>query len=905
MAKKLIVVGNGMAGAKLVEEILARDPERYEITVVGNEPYGNYNRIKLVVMLKEPNPQDLFLNPPEWYEENGVRAILGKSVVSVERAAQCVVLDDGTELPYDTLVLATGSRPIIPPMNGLDLPGVFALRALDDVRRVQDYLRDKSLVTVVGGGLLGLELALMLRLLGKKVTVSHLMPTLMEMQLPEEPGRYLQRHLEDLGIEFVMGTYITELLGSTAGVQEARFKDGRIAETEAVFFNCGIRPNTDLADAAGLVHNRGIAVDDQLRTNDPRIHACGECIEYRGETWGLVAPVYEQARTLAAILCGEQTAYAPSPPVPTRLKSDIPVLSMGKFKPGPGSDLSVFTDPASGTYKHLVVEGDKLVGAVLVGEDLNADLISLHYTAKIPVPPRRADLLFPGARTSDAIVDGKLIPDEAQICDCNGIGAAAIRRSIRAGNDTLHKVMLNTKAGTGCGNCKNKLKALLIAEVGELRVDPADKYYVAGIPYDRPALTEFIVSRNLRSVSQVLAAIPEAMDDSKTRMGLDFLLNYIWKSDYLVENDARCANDRFSGNIQNDGRFSVIPNIAGGVVSSKHLRAIADVAEDYGAMIKITGADRIGLFSVEKKDLKEVWQRLQMGSGHAFTKSFRACKGCVGSTHCRFGLMDSLALGQRLGDRYRGMMGPAKVKMGVSGCPRNCSEATIKDFGVVAVENGWDIYIGGNGGAHVCVAHKIAQVQTDDEVVRIADRFYEYYRRHAKYGERSAPFVERLGIKPVADAILNAPLDDMQELEDSLQETLANYRDPWHEADGSLDNETMGAAVADADGFVTLAPTAEIPAGESRLFHLDDMPVAVFHGRDGRWIAAHGICPHKGGPVVDSIYGNGHLVCPLHSYAFDVETGACDNPDIPPLRIYATDQKEGMLRVKLVATTSS
>jgi nitrite reductase (NADH) large subunit len=724
------------------------------------------------------------------------------------------------------------------------------------------------------------------------------MPTHKEMQLPEEAGRYLQRHLETLGIGFVMGTYITELLGSTDGVGEARFKDGRSLQTDAVFFNCGIRPNADLARAAGLTCNRGVAVNERLQTSDPSIYACGECLEFQGEVWGLVAPVYEQARTLAATLCGEPLVYRPSPPPPTRLKSDVPVISMGRFKPEAGDGVTRFTDPANGTYKQLIVRDGFLQGAVLVGEDLNADLIALHYTARIPVPERRADMLFPGARAGDGIIDGKLIPDDAQVCDCNGISAAALRRAIRAGHDTLHKLMLNTKAGTGCGTCKNKLKALLIAEVGELREDPADAWFVAGIPMDRPALTAFIRERDLRSVSAVLAAVPGSVDDSKTRMGLDFLLNYIWHTEYVVEDDARCANDRFSGNIQNDGRFSVIPHISGGLVESRHLRAIADAAERYNAVIKVTGADRIALFAIRKQDLRDVWRQLQMGSGHAFTKSFRACKACVGSTYCRFGLMDSLALGQRLSDRYRGVMGPAKVKMGVSGCPRNCSEATIKDFGVVAVEGGWDLYIGGNGGARVAVAHKIAHVTTDDDVMRLADRFYEYYRRHARYGERTAAFVERLGLRPVTDAILHAPPAELDDLEARLQQTLARYRDPWL-ADDNLNNEAEPAVTADRGGFIDLAAVSEIPPGRSRLYRLGETPVAVFHGRDGRWIAAHGVCPHEKGPVVDSIYGNGRLVCPLHAYSFDVVTGVCDNPDIPPLRIFETDIRAGRLMVQL------
>ncbi len=635
-----------------------------------------------------------------------------------------------------------------------------------------------------------------------------------------------------------------------------------------------------------------------MQTSDPAIYGVGECIEFKGDTWGLVAPVYEQSRTLAAILCGEETSYKPSPPVPTRLKSDIPVVSMGRFNPQEGDEVTSYTDPASAIYKELVFAGDTLIGAVLVGEDLNADLISLHYSAKIPAPRRRADLIFPGARAGDEIVDGKLIPDEAMICDCNGVAAGTIRRSIQGGNDNLTKVMQATKAGTGCGNCKNKIKALLIAEVGELRSDPTDKYFVPGLPYDRASLTQLIRDADLRSVSQVLAAVPGATDDHKTRVGIDFLLNFIWQGEYQVESDSRTANDRFSGNIQKDGRYSVIPNMAGGVTTAAHLRAIADVADSYGATIKVTGADRIGLYSIAKKDLRDVWQKLQMGSGHAFTKTFRACKSCVGSTFCRFGLLDSMGLGQRLGERYRGVMGPAKFKMGVSGCPRNCSEATIKDFGVVALESGWAIYIGGNGGAQVAVAQKIATVATDDEVVQLADRFYEYYRRHANFGERSAPFVERVGLQTVTDAILNSPPEEMAALERDMQQTIDNYRDPWFEGEGSLDNSAVVEEARDEAGYTILGPAADVAPGTSRLYYLDRKPVALFHGRDGSWVAIQGACPHAGGPLVDGIYGAGKVICPLHGNAFDAETGECDNLEVRPARIYEVLVRDEMLRIR-------
>jgi nitrite reductase (NADH) large subunit len=903
--KKLVVLGSGMAGGKLIEEVLSCDPDRYQITVIGDEPYGNYNRIKLVVKLKEPDLPDFFLNTPEWYASHGIEAILGTAAKEIDRKEKTVILDDGRSVGYDCLVLAVGGKPFIPAVKGLELPGVFALRQLDDVEKTQDYLRDKSLVTVVGGGVLGLELALMLRLLGKRVTVSHLMPSLMEMQLPPEAGSYLQRHLEHLGIHTVLGTYITELLGTTAGIEHVLCRNGMTFEADAVFFSCGIRPNADLARACGLVCNKGVAVNEFLQTSDPSIYACGECLEFRGETWGLVAPIYRQAQVLAEVLCGEQTPYIPGSPSPLRLKSDIPVISMGRFEPEPDDEVSHYTDPSEGIFKQIIIRDNLLRGAVLVGEDLNFDQISLHYAAGVPVPLRRAELLFPGARAGDAIIDGKQIGDDVLICECAGVTAGKIRKAIREGNDNLYKVMAKTRAGTGCGNCKNKIRAILIAEVGELRIDPAENWYAPGIGMERDALSKLIRDNHWRSVSQVLSGIPDAVDDGKTRMSLDFLLGYIWKGDYEIENDSRCANDRFSGNIQKDGSFSVIPDIPGGVTNSTQLRAIADVADSYDALIKITGADRIGLFSIPKQHLPEVWDRLQMHSGHAFTKCFRACKSCVGSTHCRFGLGDSLGLGQRMGQRYRGVTGPGKFKMGVSGCPRNCSEATIKDYGAVAVDDGWEIYIGGNGGARVCVGQKLTRVKTQDEVISLCDRFYEYYRRHARYGERTAHFIERVAFRTVTEALLNSMPQEQQELESSFRETLDRNQDPWENPAGDFRNSEFIATAVETDGFVRIGSAKEIPPGGSRLYNVKSFPVAIFHGRNGNWVASHGICPHEQGPIVDAILGNGRLTCPIHSYSFDTATGRCDNPEIPALPIYPVRIADGSVWVRFGSVKNS
>lgn len=915
--KRLVVIGSGMAGGKLVEEVLAKNAG-WSISVVGDEPVGNYNRIKLLYKLLRDDVEEFFLNDESWYRDRGVTTFLGVKAERIDPVARTVHLADGRYLAYDACVLATGSLPFVPSVPGIDLPGVGVLRNLADVDRVRAHLAGKTEIMVVGGGLLGLELALILKSLGKRITVSHLMETLMETQLTPEAGRTLQRTLEAKGVRFVTGTYISELLGSTEGVEEAVFKDGRRVKTEAVFYSTGIKPDGRLAKTSGLVVNKGVVVDDQLRTSDPAVFAVGECLEFEGRTWGLVAPAYEQARVVAAVLAGEEAAYRPGELPPTRLKSDIPVLAMGALEPREGDQLVGYADPRAGVYKRLIVRGDKLVGANLVGEDLNADAIGLHFTAGIPLPQRAADLLFPGAHAGEAIMDARSWPDSLRVCDCVGVNAGHLRAAIAAGHNTLNKLMAATKAGTGCGQCKGKIKAVLVGELGELKEDPADRYFVPGVPLDRASLEAFVRERDLKSVSAVLKAVEGSRDDPKTRLGLDYLLGFVWKGRYTVEKDAQSPNDRFGGNIQKDGRFSVIPHMPGGLTTPRELRALAEVAEEFGALLKVTGADRIGLFSIDKKDLPDVWERLEMKCGHAFSKTFRAAKACVGSAYCRFGLADSLGLGAQMSDRYRGMTGPAKVKMGISGCPRNCAEATIKDFGVVAVEGGWDLFVGGNAGGHVVAAKKIARVKTEEEVIRIADRFYEFYRRHGKYGERTAPFVERLGLEAVLDGILYDTEARLAELEAGFEAARSAYHDPWDDTEAhrkavkraykpemayafDRTRHPHGEPVLPRDGWIDLGPTDQVECGSSRTFDVPWGEVAVFHGRDGRWTASETRCPHMGGPMADAHYTAGSLTCPLHSYCFDGSTGSCGNAEVANLKVWTVEVHEGRIAVKVEA----
>ncbi len=894
--KRLVIVGCGMAGGKLVEELLQIDPDRFDITIIGEEKEGNYNRIKLVYRLQLDEVPEFFLQPAEWFQANDIKAILGQKANTYDPVEKVVILQDGKKIGYDILVIATGSNPFIPAMKGLEWDGIMAMRTLQDVDQARNFLQDRQDVLVIGGGLLGLELAIGLKNMGKKVTVSHLMKSLMEIQLNPEAAHFLQKKLELKGIRFIMDNHVQEFLGDKQGVKQAVFARGHLVlDTQAVFISTGIKPNVTFAEGSGLRLNKGIIVDDQFHTSDSQVFAIGECMEHRGRVYGLVAPIWEQARTLAKILMGKDVFYEGSDIPPTKLKSTIPVFTAGKSSPETGEESIIYNDPRDLVYKQLIVKGDKIKGATIIGDDLNIDTISLYYTAKMDLPSPGAQLLFPGAGASEAVMDASVWPGEAILCDCNGVSVKKIRDSIQAGADTLTKVMSKTRAGTGCGNCKSKIKAVILSELGELKDDPAERYYAPGIAMEREELSAYIQELNLKSVSAVLNSLGEkAKDDAKTRMALDYLLSYIWKEKYSVEYDSRFANDRYFGNIQKDGTFSVIPRIHGGVVTADELYRISEVAREYGCTIKITGADRIALFSIKKEDLQDVWKKLDMDSGHAFTKCFRAAKSCVGSEFCRFGLGDSMLLGEMMDDRYRGTNGPAKFKMGASGCPRNCAEATIKDFGAVAVEEGWDIYIGGNAGAKVIPAEKIARVKTKEEVLRIADRFYEYYRKYGRYHERTAYFIERVGLEKVCDAILYDTQENLAQLEKDFQMSRANYQDPWK---ANIDSWNTGNTMEIQGKSIHVCNVEDLLPGTSKVYSTPSGNVALFHTRDEKWIATAPLCPHENGPIVDSIYALGRLNCPLHAFSFDIKTGQSNSDEVGPLQIFPVELKDNKVFV--------
>jgi nitrite reductase (NADH) large subunit len=793
--KRLVVIGNGMAGARFIDELRRRDPdELFEIAVFGDEPYGNYNRILLSSVLAGAHePADIFINPLAWYEDHNVRLHAGVPATRIDRAAQVVHGSGGVEESYDQLVIATGSSPVIPTIDGAVEadgrlgPGVFLFRTLDDCDAMLQQAESSRRAVVIGGGLLGLEAAYGLRQRGLEVRLIHRGKHLMGQQLDASSGDLLRRCIDRLGVHTLLNAQPTKIVRNPflTGVALA---DGDEVAGDMVVIATGVRPRAELATAAGLRVERGVVVNDDLNTiNDSSIFAIGECAEHRNQVYGLVAPLWEQARILAERLTGENpvASYRGST-VATKLKVMGVELDVMGDKESRLHDDEVVTyiEAKRDVYKKLIVRNDRLVGAILLNDGLSAPRLLQAFDRGERLPDNRSELLFALANGSSEsnVAD---LDDSAQICNCNGVSKGAILEAVDGGCRSVRAVCDATRAGTGCGACKLAVTSLVESRLGSaIADDPTAHYYVPGVPLAKPELIAAISEQGLRSVSSVFAALAEDKDDPKSKAGLASLLKSIWGAEYEDERDARFINDRVHANIQNDGTFSVVPRIYGGVTTPDQLRRIADAADKHQVpMVKITGGQRIDLLGVPKEQLPAIWRELDMPSGHAYAKSFRTCKTCVGSEFCRYGVGDSTALGIAIERRFQGLETPHKVKMATAGCPRNCSEATTKDFGVVAIDGGkWEVYVGGGAGARVRKGDLLCVVKSHEEVLRIAGRFMQYYREHGKYLERTYDFVERLGVERIRSLLIDDVDGIGDRLDEDIQIALDAYVDPWEEA---------------------------------------------------------------------------------------------------------------------------
>ena len=794
--QKLVVIGNGMAGARFLEELIALGGrEQYDMVVFGEEPYGNYNRILLSgVVSGTHDPKDIFINPLSWYKDNGVTLHAGLKAGWIDRASKKVYASGDVAERYDKLLLATGSLPFVPPLDGLNREdgrfkqGVFVFRTLDDCSAIISYAKGAKKVAVIGGGLLGLEAARGLLKQGLDVHVVHLTSHLMETQLDPASAKLLQRSMLDMGVTTHLEKATTTVLGDDR-VTGIGFKDGSKLDCDMVVISAGIRPNVDLAKAAGLTVQRGIVVHNDLSTrNDPNVFAIGECAQHNNIVYGLVAPLWEQARVLAERLSGKnlQAAYKGSK-VSTKLKvMGVELAVMGeKDARHEHDEVVTYVEPSRGVYKKLIVRDGKLAGAILMGDGQTTPRLLQAFDRNEALPDSRAELLFPMAeQTQKASVAD--MPEDTQVCNCNGVTKAKLLAAVKGGARSLKAVCDATRAGTGCGSCKPQVQAILEwAADGLVAEDPSAHYYVPGVPLTKTDLVATIKERQLRSVSSVFGALAQGREEVGSKVGLASLLKTIWGKDYEDERDARFINDRVHANIQNDGTFSVIPRIYGGVTSPAQLRRIADVAEKYQArMVKITGGQRIDLLGIPKESLPAVWQELGMPSGHAYSKAFRTCKTCVGTDFCRYGLGDSTGLGVKIEQRFQGIESPHKMKLAASGCPRNCAESTTKDLGVVAIEGGrWELYVGGAAGSKVRKGDVLCVVDTQEDVLKYMGRFMQYYRENGKYLERTYDFVERVGVAYLQQVLVEDAEGICGRLDQEIQAAVDAYVDPWEEAE--------------------------------------------------------------------------------------------------------------------------
>ncbi len=780
--KKLVVVGNGMAGVAAVEQIL-RYRHDFEITIFGDETHVNYNRILLSsVLAGEKSFDEIVLNDIDWYQSNGIQARLGRRIASIDCDAHLVFDDEGIATPFDKLILATGSSPFIPPVPGCDKRGVHVFRTLDDARTLLEQSGRGRRAAVIGGGLLGLEAARGLQVQGCEVTVVHLMPVLMERQLDPTGGAYLARKIEQLGVRVLLGRQTEALLGN-GRVEGLRFASGEELEADLVVIAAGIRPNADVARKAGLEVRRGIVVNDYMETSHPDVFAVGECTEHRGQVYGLVAPLLEQGKVLAATITGNRGRVFESAPTAAKLKiMGIDVFSAGSIDASaPGAEVIRYEDPSLGVYKMLLLEHNRLRGVILVGDTSDSHRYMDWLRSGADLSSERRSLLFPPA-AADAGLDVAQLPDSHTVCGCMGVSKGSIAAAIQEyGINTLAALKDRTRASSGCGSCASLCSQILRAVAQDV-VEEKEKVLCACIPFPQEKLRDIIRSQKLRSVQDVLDVYGNGKGCAVCKPALSYLIDVIWCGDHEEDRSARFINDRVHANIQKDGTFSVVPRMRGGVTSPQELRRIADVAEKYDVrMVKITGSQRIDLLGVNKADLPAIWADLGMPSGQAYTKGVRMVKTCVGSTFCRFGTQDSISAGIELEQRLENLYTPHKVKMGVVGCPRNCAEATVKDIGMVGQEGSWQVVVGGAAGKSVRRADLLVTVESTGEALEACELFFQFYRENANYLERTYDFVERLGIEKIRKETVYAAPEVRQALLHRLQKSKARSCDPWLE----------------------------------------------------------------------------------------------------------------------------
>jgi nitrite reductase (NADH) large subunit len=921
----LVVVGNGMVGHRFCEAVHDADAaRRFDVVCLGEEPRPAYDRVHLSEYFSGRTAEALALADRGWYAERGIGLHVGERVVAIDRERGEVVAAGGQRIRYDTLVLATGSAPFVPPLPGIERPGVFVYRTIEDLEAIEAWGRRVRSAAVIGGGLLGLEAAKAARDMGLETHVVEFAPRLMPRQLDAGGGAMLRRAIEGLGVRIMVDARTTEVLGAPA-VSGLRFETGDELPVEMVIVSAGIRPRDELARAAGLeVGSRGgVVVDDRLRTSDPRIHAIGEVALHGGTIYGLVGPGYEMAAVLAANLTGGDRRFTGAD-VSTRLKLlGVDVASVGDpFAGGGDAPAVVFEDRQAGVYQKLVLSADgrRLAGGILVGDVGAYGPLLAKVREGSEVPDAAALLLGGTGAGANGASDGE------KVCSCNDVSRGAIRAAIAGrGLTTVGGVKACTRAGTGCGGCLATVEQILACEL--VRTGRAvDRTLCEHFAYTRQELFQIAKIRRLRTFAELIRATGRGDGCEICKPAAASIFASTWNDPVLDQPTIQDTNDRFLANIQRGGTYSVIPRIPGGEVTPEQLIVLGQVAKRYDLYCKITGGQRIDLLGARVDQLPDIWEELVAAgfeSGHAYGKALRTVKSCVGTTWCRYGVQDSTGFAIRLEERYRGIRSPHKVKAAVSGCIRECAEAQGKDFGLIATEKGWNLYVGGNGGSNPRHADLLASDIDEETVVRYVDRFLMYYIHTADRLQRTARWIEAMdgGIEYLKSVVIDDSLGICAELERDMAALVASYECEWaavvrdpvrraafrHYVNSTEPDETLEfvrergqrrpadwpapvtagelaaaetSARAPGEEWVRLATVDDVPRDGGAAARYGDTQIALFNfASRGEWYATQNVCPHRRDMVLArGILGDQQgipkVACPVHKKTFSLLTGA-------------------------------
>ena len=965
--RNIVVIGNGMVGQRFCEQLVEHDTDRqYRLVTFCEEPRAAYDRVGLTSFFAHRDAQKLMMAKMAWYEANGVELHLGDRASDIDRGAKVVRSDKGVEVTYDKVVMATGSFPFVPPVPGIEKRGVFVYRTIEDLERIIDYGGKVKRAAVIGGGLLGLEAAKAAYDLGMETHVVEFAPRLMPRQIDDTGSSVLVRKIEDLGVRVHLNKATQEVLGN-GRVAGMRFQDGDVLDIDMIIISAGIRPRDDLARACGIeVGERGgIVVNDWLQTSDPSIHAIGEVALHGGMIYGLVAPGYDMAEIVATNMTGGDARFQGAD-LSTKLKlMGVDVASFGDYEAGPETARPLtWEDPFDGVYKKLLfsLDGTRLLGGVLVGDAVDYGTLSVLAKSGEPLPCRPNALILGQSGGAGSLVGVDAMPDSAQICSCNNITKGAICDAMREqGISSLADLKAATRAGSGCGGCMPLVTDLFNGAMAAAGV-AISHHMCEHFPYSRTEVFAIIKTKRLKTFDDIIGQYGSGNGCEVCKPAVTSILAALWNETITdaAHHTLQDTNDRFLANMQRGGLYSVIPRVPGGEITPEKLITLGETARQYGLYTKITGGQRIDLFGAKLQNLPDIWEKLVdagFESGHAYGKALRTVKSCVGTTWCRYGVQDSVGFAVRVENRYKGIRAPHKIKSAVSGCVRECAEAQGKDFGLVATERGYNLYVGGNGGAKPRHADLLAADLDEETAIRYIDRFLMYYIMTADKLTRTAVWLDKMagGVEHLREIIVDDKLGICNELDAMMQFLVDSYSCEWADAVNDPDKRRLfrqfvntddteptieiisergqprpadwpmeavslrqiedlhrlasdAAGTAAARAWVNVGNTSDFPPDGGATIKYGGVQIAVFNfSSRGEWYASQQMCPHKKAFVLSrgilgDAGGTPKIACPLHKKTFSLESGDSLSGEDYGLQVFAVKVEDDEVYLHLPTT---